>query len=428
MDEIFWIQNISSNYGTKTASVAILSGTTSQTTSVTGKSSLTNTAEGGGSSSNQQCHGDDCKDGAQAVQNVSSNAIGVEVKGHLTQKTTINGGSTVSNLAKGKNALAQQSIASNFNGVTIGSGTTNQTASITSASIVTNEANGPDAKATQNLASNVGTGSLLGRVRINGNLDQTASLASSEVTNRATSKGTAIQNLASNFNGVTTNGTVTQQVILTDTHVHNTADGQSAKAQQNLASNADKVSIGSGGLEQKVSLDQNSHVSNIAHTDSTAVQSLASNENNVTTGGGKVTQTVSMHNAKISNSSTGAKAVAVQNLASNYGSGSSGGVNITAKLTQLVDGTGTVSNTASGANAQAFQSLASNLGNVTIGGTTTQTVNVGGSMVNWAGIGAVAMQNFSSNDACDPPTLKAPPTITMPSCPTGGCGWTVAHN
>lgn len=420
------VQNISSNYGTPGAMVDIQSGTTTQTTNVTGGSSLTNTAEGGGSNSNQQCHGDDCKDGAQAVQNVSSNAVDVRVRGNLTQNTSI-GGSTVSNLAKGKDALAQQSIASNFHGVTIGYGTTNQTASITR-SVVTNEANGQDAKATQSLASNVGTNNNLGRVRINGNLDQTTTLVSSEVTNRATSKGTAIQNLASNFNGVTTNGAVNQQVILTDSHVHNTADGQYAKAQQNLASNADNVTTGSGGLEQKVILDQNSHVSNIAHTDSTAVQSLASNENNVTTGGGKVTQTVSMHSANISNSSTGAKAVAVQNLASNYGSGSSGGVNITAKLTQLVDGTGTVSNTAFGPNAQAFQNLASNLGKVTIAGATTQTVHVGGSMVNWAGANAVAMQNFSSNDACDPPTLKAPPTITMPSCPTGGCGWTVAHN
>ena len=30
---------------------------------------------------------------------------------------------------------------------------------------------------------------------------------------------------------------------------------------------------------------------------------------------------------------------------------------------------------------------------------------------------ALAVQNLSSNDACDPPTFK------LPDCPTGYCGW-----
>lgn len=416
------VQNISSNYGTQYASVDIR-GTTSQSTNITGSSSLTNTAEGGGTNMNQQCGQNDCQDGAQAVQNVSSNTEDVKVYGQLTQSTGIVGGSNVSNSAKGKHAVAQQSIASNSHGVTLGYGTTTkQTASVT-ASTLTNEADGEGAKATQNLASNAGTDPYGGRVQINGNLDQTATLERSWVTNRATSKGKAVQNMASNFHGVTTNGAVSQSVILTDSQAHNTADGQDAKAQQNLASNADNVTIGYGGLEQSVTLGQGSNVSNIAHTDSTAVQSLASNVNGVTTGSSKVKQTVSMSQATISNSSTGAKAVAVQNLASNYG-----GVNITAPLTQLVDGSGTVSNTANGAYAQAFQSLASNLGKVNIAATTTQTVHVGGTTQNYAGAGAIAMQNLSSNDACEPPMLKAPPTIAMPSCPTGSCGWNVAWN
>ena len=285
------VQNVSSNYGTKTAAILIERGTTKQETNMSHGATLRNKAEGGGSNANQHCTGNDCKNGAEAAQNVSSNAMDVTVKADLTQQTSLKGGS-VSNQALGKDAFAQQ----------------------------------------------------------------------------------------------------------------------------NLASNAGKVTVGYGGLSQTVHLEY-TNVSNTANSEAKAVQSLASNANDVSTGGAKVEQTVSMGSANISNSASSKDAAAVQNLASNYD-----GVRISASLKQTVDGSnGYISNTANGSNAQAFQNLASNLGKVTIAGTTTQIAHVYGSVTNYAGTNAVAMQNMSSNDACEPPKLS-----NGPSCPTGGCGWTVA--
>ena len=43
---------------------------------------------------------------------------------------------------------------------------------------------------------------------------------------------------------------------------------------------------------------------------------------------------------------------------------------------------------------------------------------VNGTVMNLAnGRRSLAVQNLSSNDACDPPNF------TLPNCPTGYCGW-----
>ena len=55
---------------------------------------------------------------------------------------------------------------------------------------------------------------------------------------------------------------------------------------------------------------------------------------------------------------------------------------------------------------------------MTISGKSTQLTYVAGTVTNKAnGYRSLAVQNLSSNDACDPPKFK------LPDCPTGYCGW-----
>lgn len=327
------VQNVSSNYG-KVAFSATSSKST-QTTTLNGKSTLSNETEGGAAAGAATCPtASDCNDAAQAMQNVSSNANDVVVNGTLDQSTTLHD-STVKNIAKGKHAIAQQQLSSNVDGVKIFNGGTK--------------------------------------------VDQLTSLKSATVIN--------------------------------------TAAGSNAEAVQNLASNYRDVSI-SGDVKQRVWLDEGSSntVTNTANSSAKAIQNLASNILNVTVNGtGSTDQTVDMNGSNIQNSANGQN-VAVQNLASN-----AGGVTVDAALTQAVTGNGgVVKNEAIGVGAQAFQNLASNLGPVTINSTTSQTVAVSGGIYNKANSYAVAVQNISSNDACEPPKLWQP---TMPGCPTGNC-WT----
>lgn len=111
------------------------------------------------------------------------------------------------------------------------SGTSVQVA-VLSNSTSSNKAEGRDALAQQSIASNAG------KVNITGTSVQVvAALSGSAMTNRATSEATAEQNIASNVGDVTIGGTSVQVAVLNASTASNLATGRDAVAVQNIASN-----------------------------------------------------------------------------------------------------------------------------------------------------------------------------------------------
>ena len=158
------------------ASTITLSGPSTQNTSVNG-ATLTNTS------------------GArnEAMQNVASNAGPVQVfaGGSSNQQANLNGG-TVSNEARGDDAVARQNLASNNGAVEIKS-SSNQTVN-TNGGTLSNLADGSGAKASQNIASN------FGHVVVAAASNQTASFNSggSAINKALGSNSYAVQNISSN--------------------------------------------------------------------------------------------------------------------------------------------------------------------------------------------------------------------------------------
>ena len=354
----------------------------------------------------------------------------ISITGQLDQSTSVASGAQVHNTAQA-NATAMQNVSSNKGYVSIGGSRLEQSTWVNDSAQINNEAKQSGDIAVQNVSSNYGTkdddvkftsssGSSYQRTTLSGNarLNNEADGAGSSSgcgNNDCLDGAQAVQNVSSNAGKVVIKASLKQTSSIDGGSVSNTAKGIDALAQQNLASNSSDVTVG-GALTQTVSL-KNTTVKNTANTTTTAVQNLASNAKDVDISS-TVNQTVGMEGGNVTNAATGnRKTVAVQNLASNYD-----GVTVSDSLTQEVWGGGTVRNKADGAKAVAFQNLASNLGKVSVGGPTTQVVWANGSVVNTAKANAVAMQNLSSNDACEPPKLSA-----LPDCPTGGCGWTVSR-
>ncbi len=217
------IQNVASNYDTVS-----IKGKSEQVANVKG-GAMSNTAKGGGSTN---CGGGvDCDDNAKAMQNVSSNVgdVTVSASGKSTQNTSVNGSSSVANLADGKGAVAIQSLASNTGEVDI-SGKSEQTVKLGNTN-AHNLAQGKNATAVQNLASNYDG------VTISGKSEQTVTAQGGNIINTAMGNNTkAFQNLSSNFGNVTIDGTSTQLTVVKGA-VMNTANGRGSVAVQNLASN-----------------------------------------------------------------------------------------------------------------------------------------------------------------------------------------------
>ena len=148
------VQNLASNVGNVVVDrsvsffpYTIKVGNSTQTANVT-NSSVTNKASG-----DEGCRDFDCRDAALAYQNVSSNMGDINISGTSNQTTNISGGSTLRNKADGAQTVAVQNVASNYGSVNI-SGSSTQTASISSHAVVANLALGTKAHAVQNLASN----------------------------------------------------------------------------------------------------------------------------------------------------------------------------------------------------------------------------------------------------------------------------------
>ena len=167
---------------------------------------------------------------AMATGPVGPSAI--TISGSSTQLTTITD-SIVRNKADGSGSQALQNIASNAGTITIkGGGSSDQTVLINKDSLVTNVAM-KDAIAQQNLASNVGY------VTISGKSKQNVTVDHSTVSNIANSNTIAQQSLSTNVGTVTiaAGGSSTQTVSLLHSGVYNSAEGNSAKAVQNISSN-----------------------------------------------------------------------------------------------------------------------------------------------------------------------------------------------
>lgn len=96
---------------------------------------------------------------------------------------------------------------------------------------VVNTANGRNALAQQNLASNAGD------VTISGNSLQIVGARGSYVGNTANANAMAQQNLSSNVGDVTVKGNSLQATLLANSYVLNSATGRDASAVQNIASN-----------------------------------------------------------------------------------------------------------------------------------------------------------------------------------------------
>ena len=203
-----------------------ISGTSTQTASVTGSSAVVNLAtEGTYANQNLASNKGNVQilDGAKseqtvrvhngvmikaalqagdvAVQSASSNVGNVDVAGKQSQTTSVTGGMV--NIANGngcgdncnpaETATAYQNASSNFGDVTIGAnGKSTQKTSV--AGLAVNVANGGDTVAVQNMSSNYG------QVNIWGTSSQTTAIgAGSIVANLAWGdKAAAYQNLASN--------------------------------------------------------------------------------------------------------------------------------------------------------------------------------------------------------------------------------------
>ncbi|MDB5963893.1 MAG: hypothetical protein JWQ72_393 [Polaromonas sp.] len=109
-------------------------------------------------------------------------------------------------------------------------------------------------------------------------------------------------------------GNSTQAVTMLGSAASNTASGEDALAQQNIASNAGNVTI-SGNSVQTVSAFA-SVIGNTSNANTVAQQNLSSNVGDVYISGNS-SQATSLLASFVLNSATGRDATAVQNIASN---------------------------------------------------------------------------------------------------------------
>jgi len=113
---------------------------------------------------------------------------------------------------------------------------------------------------------------------------------------------------------ITIRGNSAQIAVLSSSGVENTASGEDAVAQQNLASNAGDVTISGNSLQ--IVGARSSYVGNTANANTVAQQNLSSNIGDVTVSGNSLQATL-MDNSYVLNSAYGRDATAVQNIASN---------------------------------------------------------------------------------------------------------------
>lgn len=109
-------------------------------------------------------------------------------------------------------------------------------------------------------------------------------------------------------------GNSAQIAVLSTSGVVNTAKGEDALAQQNLASNAGDVTIRGNSLQ--IVGARGSYVGNQSNANTVAQQNLSSNVGEVTVSGNSVQATL-LDASYVLNSATGRDATAVQNIASN---------------------------------------------------------------------------------------------------------------
>jgi len=218
------VQSIASNVGKVEVKKG---GSSKQDATING--SVTNTASGAGSV--DRCGGVDCSDAALAVQSLSSNVGNVTIAGESTQSTNVGGGSSVDNKATGAGAVGIQSLATNIGTVTI-DGKSHQAVDL-QRTTVTNFANGADTTAVQNLASNYDGVKIMS----GGHSDQAVTGYGGTISNEANGRSAqAFQNLSSNFGDVTISGYSNQYTHVSGT-VANLANGVKSLAVQNLSSN-----------------------------------------------------------------------------------------------------------------------------------------------------------------------------------------------
>ena len=113
---------------------------------------------------------------------------------------------------------------------------------------------------------------------------------------------------------ITISGNSAQIAVLSTTGVVNTANGEDALAQQNLASNAGDVTISGNSLQ--IVGARGSYVGNTSNANTVAQQNLSSNIGEVTVSGNSLQATM-LDASYVLNSATGRDATAVQNIASN---------------------------------------------------------------------------------------------------------------
>ena len=221
----------------------------------------------------------------------------ITISGTSTQTASVTGGSHTNNQANGS-AYANQNLASNKGSIVI-SGVSDQTASVSSGSNVSNLATKGGDVAVQNLASNVGAvtvgplslGGTIFHPVVKGKSEQSVSVANgSGMYNTAEGDGcgdnchpaaTAIayQSASSNFGDVTITGNSKQSTGIADgSTAWNLAQGGGAVALQNMSSNYGTVDI-SGKSTQTTWIAGGSTVGNFANgAKAVAYQNLASND------------------------------------------------------------------------------------------------------------------------------------------------------
>ena len=218
-----------------------ISGTSSQTASVTSGSDVNNQANAS----------------AYANQNLASNKGSIVISGKSEQTATVSAGSNVNNEAKNGGDVAVQNGASNVGAVTVGplslggtlfhpivKGVSEQTLSVTGGSGMYNTADGDGCGDNCNPAATAiayqSASSNFGDVTISGKSEQSTGIASgSTAWNLAKGGGAvAVQNMSSNYGTVDITGNSSQTTwIAGGSSVGNFANGANAVAYQNLASN-----------------------------------------------------------------------------------------------------------------------------------------------------------------------------------------------
>ncbi len=115
---------------------------------------------------------------------------------------------------------------------------------------------------------------------------------------------------------VVIDGTSTQAAVLLTSSVVNTANGVNSNAQQNLASNAGDVYVGSSGNSTQIVAAQNTSFTNTSNAFTEAQQNVSSNSGDVTINGTSLQITLAS-GSTVANEATGFNARAVQSIASN---------------------------------------------------------------------------------------------------------------